>query len=249
VAKHTAVLETTGSSVTDQEQPYDPDVNAFESVDIDRDMITSMPYGWHLKQLMAVQPATTYEMFRNALINEEARCINMPMNIASGDSSKYNYASGRLDHQGYFLSIDVDRGDIEIEALDQIFAAWFDEAVLEGIIPTGIGVYDDEVPHSWNWPNRDHVDPSKEAGAQTMRLANGTTHRAREYKLLGLDVDEEDTLAAASLGITVEAYREFITRRMFNLANSPQEGGEEEFAGETETETNSGADELEEEFV
>jgi hypothetical protein len=31
-----------------------------------------------------------------------------PFNVAAGNSSGYNYASGRLDHQTYFKAIRVD---------------------------------------------------------------------------------------------------------------------------------------------
>ena len=48
------------------------------------------------------KPSTTYAEFKKELLNEIARCLNMPFNVAAGNSSGYNYASGRLDHQTYF---------------------------------------------------------------------------------------------------------------------------------------------------
>ena len=36
----------------------------------------------------------------------------MPLNIAAGNSSGYNYASGRLDHQAFFKAIRIDQADL-----------------------------------------------------------------------------------------------------------------------------------------
>ena len=67
------------------------------------------PEGWEPQQIRAEQPATTYEMFKREILNEIARCLNMPYNIAACNSSGYNYSSGRLDHQTYYKSIRVDQ--------------------------------------------------------------------------------------------------------------------------------------------
>jgi hypothetical protein len=52
----------------------------------------------------------------------------MPFNVAAGNSSGYNYASGRLDHQTYFKAIRVKQVHLEAVVLDRILAAWLDEA-------------------------------------------------------------------------------------------------------------------------
>ena len=73
---------------------------------------------------------TTYAEFKKEILNEIARCLNMPFNVAAGNSSGYNYASGRLDHQTYFKSIRVDQSHLEGVVLDRILAAWLSEAIL-----------------------------------------------------------------------------------------------------------------------
>ena len=45
--------------------------------------------------------------------------------------------------------IEVERSEIEAAVLDRILMAWFDEAVLVGIIPSGIGPLDG-LPHAWH---------------------------------------------------------------------------------------------------
>jgi len=70
----------------------------FEPIELEQRALVTMPGGWKMSQLQAEQPATTYAEFKKEILNEIARCLNMPFNVAAGNSSGYNYASGRLDH-------------------------------------------------------------------------------------------------------------------------------------------------------
>jgi len=199
-ADFAAVLHTDASGDED-EQP-----NPFEVIELEQRMATVLPNGWKLGQVNAEHPATTYEMFKREIINEIARCLNMPYNVAAANSALYNYASGRLDHQVYFRSLEIDQDDCERIILDRVLAAWLDEAVLAGAIPQGLPPMV-EWEHQWFWPGREHVDPAKEANGQQTRLKSGTTHRGREYARLGLDLDTEDERAAAGFGLSVAEYR------------------------------------------
>ncbi|HMP07600.1 MAG TPA: phage portal protein, partial [Lacipirellulaceae bacterium] len=102
----------------------------FEPIELEKRALLTMPGGWKMSQMEAEQPATTYAEFKHEILNEIARCLNMPFNVAAGNSSGYNYASGRLDHQTYFKSLRVEQAHVECVVLDRILAAWFDEAAL-----------------------------------------------------------------------------------------------------------------------
>ena len=150
---------------SDAVEPLDP-------IELDRNTLLTMPGGWKMSQLKAEQPTGTYAEFKREILNEIARCLNMPFNVAAGNSSSYNYASGRLDHQTYFKSLRIDQSRVELTVLDRVLAAWLDEAVLvNGLLPTGQGLIA-EWPHQWFWDGHEHVDPAKEANAQAMRLAS-----------------------------------------------------------------------------
>ena len=90
----------------------------------------TMPQGWEAKGLNPTFPDAKYPTFKRELLCEIGRCINMPLCVIAGDSSGYNYASGRLDFQVYRKSIEVDRSECEQAVLDKIFQWWIDEAVL-----------------------------------------------------------------------------------------------------------------------
>lgn len=162
----------------------------FEPIELEQRALVTMPGGWKMSQLQAEQPATTYAEFKKEVLNEIARCLNMPFNVAAGNSSGYNYASGRLDHQTYFKAIRVDQSQLECTVLDRILVAWLDEAsLIPGLLPTGLGPFA-EWSHAWFWDGQEHVDPAKEASAQATRLSNHTTTLAHEYARQGRDWEE-----------------------------------------------------------
>ena len=190
--------------------PEDADsITPFDTQEIARNMMVALPEGYDATQLHPEHPATTYDMFKSAILNEIARCLNMPFNVAAGNSSSYNYSSGRLDHQVYFKSIDVDQHQIERHILDRILAAWLAEArlALPGLIPNDLAV----LPRKWYWDGREHVDPVREATAQEQRLANNTTTLADEWARQGHDWRErlrqrsEELTFMRELGIPLPA--------------------------------------------
>ncbi|HUU08903.1 MAG TPA: hypothetical protein VM431_00005, partial [Phycisphaerae bacterium] len=137
-------------------------------------------------------------------LNEIARCLNMPFNVAAGNSSGYNYASGRLDHQTYFKSIRVDQAHLEDVVLDRLLDAWLREAVrVLGLLPPAARALDD-YPHQWFWDGHEHVDPAKEASAQSERLANHTTTLAHEYAKQGKDWETELRQRAKEIALIKE---------------------------------------------
>lgn len=96
----------------------------FEPIELEKRALLTMPGGWKMAQMRAEQPSTSYAEFKKEILNEIARCLNMPFNVAAGNSSGYNYASGRLDHQTYFKSIRVEQSHIGSVVLDRILTAW-----------------------------------------------------------------------------------------------------------------------------
>jgi len=168
-------------------------------------MAVFTPEGWEPSQVKAEQPTTTYEMFKREILNEIARCLNVPFNVAAGNSSGYNYSSGRLDHQTYYKSIRVDQAHIEAVVLDRIFAAWLAEVVkVFGLSDFAKATSGIDAPHQWFWDGHEHVDPQKEAAAQAQRLASHTTTLASEYARQGKDWETELRQRAKEIALMKE---------------------------------------------
>jgi len=163
-------------------------VEPMDLIELERNMLMTMPGGWKMSQIEPMQPATTYAEFKKEILNEIARCLNMPFNIAAGNSSGYNYASGRLDHQTYFKWIRVDQAFTASRILDRTLAAWLREYA---VLTRNRGLLQAIPPHQWFWDGFEHVDPAKEAKAQETRLKNHTTNLAQEYAKAGRDWENE----------------------------------------------------------
>ena len=162
-------------------------VEAMDTIQLERNMLLTMPGGWKMAQVDPKQPVTTYGEFKREILNEIARCLNIPFNIAAGNSSGYNYASGRLDHQTYYKSLKVDQAFMEEVVLDRILERW----LREWSLVNRTSVDECDCCHVWFWDGHEHVDPSKEATAQEKRLANNTTTLAAEYAKQGKDWETE----------------------------------------------------------
>ena len=187
-ASHAALLYTDTGPDGEADE-----AEAWDHLDIEHDAMMTLPMGWKLAQMHAENPSTTYEMGKRAVINEIARCLDMPYNVAAGNSSEYNYASGRLDWQTYFRRLQVDRYEYAQGLFGPVFHEWAREAALdEGYLPQRIrqvlraGAY----AVTWNWPGMEHVDPEKEANAALTRLAAGISTQRYELARLGLDYDD-----------------------------------------------------------
>ena len=204
-AANVAVLMKTNAPAGGEAAEVEP----MATMEFESNMAVFTPEGWEPSQIKAEQPATTYDMFKREILNEIARCLNMPYNIAACNSSGYNYASGRLDHQTYFKNTRVEQSHIETVVLDRILTAWINEAMLAGLVPSGAALGSlGGVGHQWFWEGHEHVDPAKEANAQATRLASNTTTLAAEYARQGKDGETQlrqrakEQALMAELGLT-----------------------------------------------
>lgn len=202
-ANISAVIETDPSGMEDDE------IETMDEVEIARNAMLTLPGGSKMNQFKPEQPTSTYKEFKHEILNEIARCLNMPYNVAAANSEGYNYASGRLDWQVYFRFIKTVQGWIERILCNPVFFAWLKEAMLtpglklQTVDPSRVNV-------QWFWPGQEHVDPLKEAAGQARRLASRTTTLATEYALQGKDWERQLEQIAREqkkldeLGLTIE---------------------------------------------
>lgn len=221
-AANFAAVIYTDSPANGEADPLEP----MDEVELEQRLATVLPGGWKLGQVHAEQPTTTFGEFKREILNEIARCLNMPFNVAAGNSSGYNYASGRLDHQVYYKSIRVEQHHLQLAVLDRILKAWLNEAVLvEGLLPQSMRTLAVTLPeHAWFWDGVEHVDPAKEANAQATRLANHTTTLAAEFARQGRDWEQELLQRAKELTLMNELGLALVTApAVAPAANAPAE--------------------------
>lgn len=171
----------------------DANVQEFDLVELEPRMATVLPAGYKLGQLETSHPSTTYGEFVRNILCEIARCLNIPLAVAMGDSSEYNYASGRLDYQNWYRAMRVERSLIEQVILNPLLRAWLSEAIWIGdLLPLRVRTIPfSRLRRQWFWDGLEHVDPVKEATAQKIRLESNLTTYSYEFSREGRDWETE----------------------------------------------------------
>jgi capsid protein len=174
-----STIETTSPPMGEEEYESEAsEVEAMDVVRLEQATTTVMPAGWGLKNQRPEFPPTNYEMFDKRMINGQARAFKMPMNIASGNSEGYNYASGRLDHQSFWRTIKTARGDLGMQELNKLLFHFFIElsalpkykSLTKALLPKNTLRKVPMPVHTFMFPGLPHVDPKKEADAFAVLL-------------------------------------------------------------------------------
>ena len=198
-----------------------------DEVTLNEDTFQCLPDGYDFGQLDSKHPSQNHETFIKQTVEEIARPSCVPSNKARGSSADHNYASGRLDHQDWHKCLGIERFDLECDVLDRMFEVWFSYAILlEGYLSDevrslkGPNDYPPTPAHKWYWDGFEHVDPNKEAKAQTERFRNGTDHLAEAWARKGKVWSEEIECAAKSFGLTVQEYQKKLCSYLWKDASN-----------------------------
>jgi len=139
----------------------------------------------------------TMQMFAAAC----ALTVQMPKNLALGDSSNSNMASAQVDIQPWANKISIDRFDME-PMFRKSFKDWWAIAVRR-VMPEPIRKKHLLMfPHIYVYPDLfEHPDPNKRASARALDLASGAATLNRLYSNRGLNFRREIEREAKSLGL------------------------------------------------
>jgi len=168
------------TGVLESDMPSDtgtaPTFETMDEVDMPRGALLTLPGGWKASSFQANQPNQKFETAKEAYEGDIGRPFHAPFNVVAGNSSKYNYSSGRLDHLNYHSSIWVERDDLQKDGVDRIAYAWFEEAMVTrelGDLFVGLPPFEDW-NWDWQWDGFESIDPVKDATAEELELANNT---------------------------------------------------------------------------
>lgn len=196
----TSNLDDAGGGDRDKATP-------FERIEIERRALMTMPEGHDIRQFKAEQPQSTYADCKREFVAEMARSLCVPVGIALGDHSGFNYSSAKLDGQLWHKSRKAQRRQLRQKALNTLLRHWHHEAMLiPGYLPPALrkpAVWS----HEWLFEGDEFADPIKEANGQAVRLKSGTTNLAIECARTGHDWEEileqraREVARAAELGL------------------------------------------------
>lgn len=150
-----AVLES--DAVADDGTGEVKEGKGFETMEVERAMLTALPPGAKLNQLEAKHPAGSYPAGKAEILKEIGRPTGMPRNVLEGDSSFANYSSARLDGLNFRAAIKVRREHCRRNVLERIFAAWLN--VAREFRTLGLSKLTmADLPHAWYWPGQVILD-------------------------------------------------------------------------------------------
>lgn len=209
-AADVALALTTNMTANGEVDTADP----YSTSQLTKRTIMAMPAGYDAKQITAEHPNAQYSEFNKAQINEQARPKSMPFNVAACDSSGSNYASGRLDYQVWFASLDVEREDGNQLVLDVVFPLWWERAV-EAF---GWSAPPQVPDHVWDWPKHPVADVQAESDSNDKNLKNGTATLSQIYSEAGEDFDDHVARMASDYGVTEKVMRQTLLKANFQSA-------------------------------
>lgn len=183
---------------------------AWDTMPLARGMAMAGPEGWEPYQLKAEQPTSTFDAFERRILMQVSRALNMPYIVAVMDATGANYSTMRGDYLVYRKHLSTERSEIERVVLDPLLERWIEEATfVAGAIPDGLPPRD-RWTWRWRWDGFEHVDPLKEANAETVGLAAKTVSRAEACARRGKDWRQvfrqiaAEEAYAAELGVQLE---------------------------------------------
>jgi len=158
----------------------------WNEVEMTKGALLTLPKGTRASQFKPEQPITNYKDYVHEKRNEMARPTLAPFNVISGNSSGYNYSSGRLDHIPYHRIVWIERERMRSKVLDRLFLAWYAEAQLLGLIPDSLPAINEWI-WEWQWDGFASIDPLKDTSAIELRLQLNLTTLAEECAAEGKD--------------------------------------------------------------
>ena len=169
-------------------------------------MVPTLPPGTELKGLPTGTSSTEQTKLVRLVASAAALCIDMPANLALGDSSNSNMSVAQVDMQPWKIKVQADRFDLH-PVFRKTFNEWYKRAVLiEEFLPTRVRrKYSQFFPHSYAFDNLfQHPDPQKNANARATDLSSGSTTLSTIYAEKGKNAKRELQREADLLGISYE---------------------------------------------
>jgi len=170
--------------------------------------VPTLPPGTDLKGISLPAQSDDRTKFIYLVVAAAARCVQMPKNIALGDSSDSNMATAAIDIQPWINRVKIDRVDFQ-PVVRKIFKMWYDRAVLiSGYLTPAARV---NFTYDINYDSTfEHPDPGKRATARATDLSSGSTTLHKVYTDQGLNPRRQLDREARTLGVTREELNKII---------------------------------------
>jgi capsid protein len=142
----------------------------------------TLPMGWESQLFQFQTTGVGVAEFVRSTLAWVTQALLIPWNISAGDSSDYNFASGRLDFQIFARYVDSVRHELERTILKRYRELWLSFAKHANRYPSKLGNF---TPR-WFWDARQPIDETKHANANKINKELGLLDEAREWQDQGM---------------------------------------------------------------
>lgn len=169
--------------------------------------IPTLPPGTSLEGLAHTGTTGEDVAALDAMVGSAARCVNMPINLATGNSSKHNMASSQVDLGPWKNTVRIDREDFSVN-IHRLFKIWLKMGRrVEGYFKPATNRWIDEQGILYSIgsaPVFTHPDPNKVSSSRFTELICGSNTLTRIYAEDGLNARREISREAELLGVSYE---------------------------------------------
>jgi hypothetical protein len=170
-------------------------------------MVPTLPPGTKLESLAYTGLTSDDSTALEAMIGAASRCVNMPLNLATGNSSKHNMASSQVDFGPWKNVVMIDREDFA-PAIHKVVRLWYEGAkMVRGYFaPRTIRFLEEEgLNYSLSYSQVfNHPDPQKISNSTATDLQTGAITLVRYYTERGRNPRRELQREAELLGVEYE---------------------------------------------
>lgn len=167
-------------------------------------MVPTLPPGATLEGLSYSGTTAEDAEALDAMVGAAARCINMPVNLATGNSRQYNMASSQVDFGPWKNTINIDREDFA-PVVHRMVKLWFTAGALTKNYfqdKTLRFVKEEGLTYTLSYSQVfNHPDPQKISNSTATDLQTGATTLVRYYTERGRNPRREIQREADLLGI------------------------------------------------
>jgi len=167
-------------------------------------MVPTLPPGTTLEGLSYSGTTAEDAEALDAMVGAAARCINMPVNLATGNSRQYNMASSQVDFGPWKNTIGIDREDFA-PVVHRMVRLWYQAGSLtKGYFQDKTMRFVDEEGLNYTLSYSqvfNHPDPQKISNSTATDLQTGAMTLVRYYTERGRNPRREIQREADLLGI------------------------------------------------
>lgn len=179
--------------LTEGEDPGGIDLSELEKQKIEDtysdDAITigRLPRGAHLETSRGTYPSNEFAPFVTHYVEQIAAALGVPAYLLTGSMAGFNFSSARVANMRFKRLLEREQRLLS-RCLSRVYRKWLAVEQAYGRLPAGdLEMF---LPHRWEWPSLEHIQPREAAVAAQQRIDAGMSSPYQEILAEGNDPEK-----------------------------------------------------------